>query len=108
MGEYPVAVDGHHPRVATRADPSPGARWFLGPGVKPLDELRRRTGQPPVDDRLTQGGWGDDQHADENGRVSVEVADREEGPGIRGQHRFLVLEVVDANGQNGPIGRGGV
>lgn len=76
--------------------------------MESLSELRRCTRQPPVDDCLPQCGRSDDRHVDENRRVSVEMGDREEGFGIRCEDGLLLFEVVDANGQNGPIGWDGV
>jgi hypothetical protein len=70
-----------------------------------LDEGRRGAGQPAVGNRLFQRLGCDFRHLDEDGGISVEVRDREEGARIRGEHRLFLAEILDANGQDGAVGR---
>jgi hypothetical protein len=70
-----------------------------------LDEGRRGAGQPAVGNRLFQYLGCDFRQLDEDGGISVEVRDREEGARIRGEHRLFLAEILDANGQDGAVGR---
>src|SRR5215831_2997501 len=72
----------------------------------PVNETRRCAGQPAVGDRVPQRLTGDLPQLDEDGGIPVEMRNREEGSRIRGEHRLLLAEVLDADGQDRPIRRG--
>ena len=67
--------------------------------------LRRRDGEPAVDQRLAQCPLLHDLQLDQHGGVAVEVRDCEERLGIGGEHGLLLAEIVDAHRQNRPRGR---
>src|SRR5215471_5760423 len=72
----------------------------------PVRETRRCAGQPAVGDRVPQRRTGDLPQLDEDGGIPVEMRNREEGSRIRGEHRLLLAEVLDADGQDGTSRRG--
>ena len=65
--------------------------------------LRRRRGQPAVDDGFSKRLLRNLLQLDQDGGVSVEMRDREERGGMRSQ-RGLLAEVQDTNGKDGPSG----
>jgi hypothetical protein len=62
-------------------------------------------GQPPVDDGLVELAAADCSKMDEDGGITVEVRDREEGSSVLGEHRFFVLEISDSDSKDRPGGR---
>src|SRR5436309_10297797 len=68
-------------------------------------EVRRRTGQPAVDERVAQGAFGDRLQLDQDCCVAVEMRNCEEGLGLRREHGLLLSKVFDSNRDNRPIGR---
>src|SRR5205807_9710618 len=77
-----------------------------------LEVLVRKLGwrarQPAVDDCCPQCRLRDGLQLDEDGRVAVEVRDREERLRIRGEDRFLLAEVFNADCEDGPGRRRGI
>jgi hypothetical protein len=73
---------------------------------EPLCEARRRTRQPAVRERFAYRALRRRLQLDEDGRVAVEVRDREERLGIGGENRFLLAEVVDPDREDRAVGRG--
>src|SRR5512132_2246196 len=71
-------------------------------------QVARRTRQPAVDDRLPQGSLGDRLQLDQNSRVPVEMRNREEGLGLRGEHGLLLAEVFNSNREDRSIWRAGI
>src|SRR2546430_16325515 len=61
--------------------------------------------QPAVGDRVAQRPGGDPGQLDQDRGIPVEVRDGEERVRVRGQHRFLLAEVPDADGQDGAVRR---
>src|SRR6185437_39496 len=70
------------------------------------DEGGRGARQPAVGDRVAQRAGGDLRQLDQDRGIPVEVRDAEEGGRVRGEHRFLLAEVPDPDGQDGPVRRG--
>jgi hypothetical protein len=56
-----------------------------------------RTCEPAVGDRFSQCRPGDVLQLDENGRVAIEVRNREEGSGLPTQHGLLLAKIRHAN-----------
>ena len=65
-----------------------------------LREVRRRTRQPAVDDRLSQLRLGNSGQLNQHSGVAIEVRNGEEGPRVGGQRSFLLAQVVHANSQD--------
>lgn len=59
-----------------------------------------RAGQPTIDEGFTQRSLGDPVQLDEHGGVAVEVRDGEERLGLGGEHRLLLAEVLDPDGED--------
>jgi quercetin dioxygenase-like cupin family protein len=68
-------------------------------------QLRRCTRQPTVDYRIVEHPLADRVHLDEDGGISVEVGNGEEGSGMRRQHGLLLRHVFHPDGQDWPFWR---
>ena len=66
------------------------------PGVL-VHQAGRRTSEPAVDDRFSQCCPGDVLQLDENGRVAIEVRNREEGSGLRGERGLVLAKIRHPN-----------
>src|SRR5215469_225006 len=94
-------------RPAPGETPSPGEAPASGLALDVLvRELRRGGRQPAVRDRVPERLPGDLAQLDEHGGIPVEVRDREEGLRLRGEHRLLLAEILDADGEDRPLRRG--
>jgi hypothetical protein len=58
--------------------------------------------QPGVCDRFSQCPLGDVLQLDENGRVAIEVRNREAGSGLRGEHRSFSPRSATRTARIGP------
>lgn len=71
---------------------------------------RRLAGQAPWWEPGTASGYHAQNQGhlvgEEHRREAVEVRDREEGTGVRGEDGLLLAEVLDADREDGPGGRG--
>lgn len=104
-GTRPLATADTKPSMPT----SLSCRGSAGPARLACDELRgetrRRLRQPRVDDGLAQRDLVDDLQLHEDGRVAVEMRDREEArePGLK--DGFLLAQVLDAEADDLARGR---
>jgi hypothetical protein len=68
---------------------------------EPLGRLR----EPRIDERQLQIAFADALQLDEHGGIAVEMLDREEPGTALGQHRLLLVEVLDGHGEDVAVGR---
>jgi len=69
------------------------------------DQGGRGACQPAVGERLTQRPGGDLRQLDQHGRVAVEVRDGEERVRVGREHRLLLAEVLDLDGEDRAVRR---
>src|ERR1035438_6214708 len=104
--EKPGGINGYSGLRNTTAARSLSAAEALSAVEVLSGQAWRRAGQPAVGDRVSQRRDGDIPQLDEHSRISVEVRNREEGCRVGSEHGFLLAEILDADGQDRPVGRG--
>ena len=65
-----------------------------------LREVARRTRQPTVGQRDLERSHANLAELDQDRRVAVEVRDREDPLGARGEHGFLLDQILNADGED--------